>query len=92
MVTASFFLLALIFTASPGMGQDQENSIKWDELHSEEKKTLAALQDKWDALSPEKQNRLNSGAKKWNTMSPEQQKNSQAKNPNLETKNPRPKT
>ena len=69
------------------MGQDQKNSIKWDELRSREKQILAPLQDKWDKLSPAKQNRLKNGAMKWNAMSPEQQKNLQAKTPNLETKN-----
>jgi len=69
------FLIVLIFGPSPSMGQDQENSIKWDELGSVEKQILAPLQEKWDKLSPEKQNRLNNGAMKWHAMSPEQQKN-----------------
>ena len=81
------FLIVLIIAASPSMGQDQKNSIKWDELRSREKQILAPLQDKWDKLSPAKQNRLKNGAMKWNAMSPEQQKNLQAKTPNLETKN-----
>lgn len=81
------FLIVLIIAASPSMGQDQKNSIKWDELRSGEKQILAPLQDKWDKLSPAKQNRLKNSAMKWNAMSPEQQKNLQAKTPNLETKN-----
>lgn len=67
-----FFLAVLIFSVTPGMGQ--ENSLQWEALDSGEKQILAPFQDKWNELSPTKQNRLNQGAKTWNALPLEQKK------------------
>ena len=53
------FLIVLIIAASPSMGQDQKNSIKWDELRSGEKQNrLKNGAMKWNAMSPEQQKNL----------------------------------